>query len=222
MKFCPECGSQLPIGTAKFCSNCGNNLWTITSSSETDITVESKKQEKDTISHRNLFEKLGGKEQQEEEQQQIKGEFQNQTTHSLGIKLEDTVVQILENRGYSTEMRRKLVGSSGAIHEIDVLARRQQQNKVLAVECKNYSEARVVGIKEVRDFQSKIQDLPQITDAMFVTNTKFSSEADMYAKHNHITLYDGEKLKSDFYLMSIGRLESVPDIVLDSTLPLDT
>jgi len=144
LKFCPECGSQLPIGTAKFCSNCGNNLWTITSSSETDITVESKKQEKDTISHRNSFEKFGGKEQQEEEQQQIKGEFQNQTTHSLGIKLEDTVVQILENRGYSTEMRRKLVGSSGAIHEIDVLARRQQQNKVLAVECKNYSEARVV------------------------------------------------------------------------------
>lgn len=119
-------------------------------------------------------------------------------------------------------MRRKLVGSSGAVHEIDILARRQQQqNKVLAVECKNYSEARVVGIKEVRDFQSKIQDLPQITDAMFVTNTKFSSEAETYANHNHITLYDGDKLKSDFYLMSIGRLESIPDIVLDSTLPLN-
>jgi len=32
---------------------------------------------------------------------------------------------------------------------------------------------------------------------------------------------DGDKLKSDFYLMSIGGLESIPDIVLDSTLPLD-
>jgi hypothetical protein len=63
LKFCPECGSQLPTGTAKFCPNCGNNLWTATSSSETDITVESEKQEKDTISHRNSFEKFGGKEQ---------------------------------------------------------------------------------------------------------------------------------------------------------------
>ena len=43
---------------------------------------------------------------------------------------------------------------------------------------------------------------------MFVTNTRFSSEAETYAKHNQITLYDGEKLKNEFYLMSIGSLDS--------------
>lgn len=59
---------------------------------------------------------------------------------------------------------------------------------MLAVECKNYKESRLVGIKEIRDFESKIQDLPYITDAMFVTNTRFSSEADTYAKHNKIAL----------------------------------
>ena len=37
-----------------------------------------------------------------------------------------------------------------------------------AVECKNYGEARLVGIKEIRDFQSKLQDLSQINHAMFV------------------------------------------------------
>jgi hypothetical protein len=31
MKFCPECGSQLPIGTAKFCPSCGKSLWATTS-----------------------------------------------------------------------------------------------------------------------------------------------------------------------------------------------
>ena len=31
MKFCPECGSQLPIGTAKFCPNCGKSLCDTTS-----------------------------------------------------------------------------------------------------------------------------------------------------------------------------------------------
>jgi Holliday junction resolvase len=146
----------------------------------------------------------------------------------LGIKFEETVELILKKRGYTTEMRQKLEGNSGALNEIDVLAKRQ--NKVLAVECKNYKESRLVGIKEIRDFESKILDLPYITDAMFVTNTRFSSEAETYAKHNEITLYDGEKLKNEFYLMSIGRLDSsspsssaaIPqqDIILEFALPL--
>ena len=96
----------------------------------------------------------------------------------------------------------------------------KRQNKVLAVECKNYSDARIVGIKEIRDFQSKLQDLPGITDGMFVSNTSYSSEAETYAKHNQISLYDGERLKNDFYLMSIGRLEAVQHIVLDFSLPI--
>jgi hypothetical protein len=95
-----------------------------------------------------------------------------------------------------------------------------RQNKVLAVECKNYNDARIIGIKEIRDFQSKLQDLPDISNGMFVSNTSFSSEAETYAKHNQISLYDGERLKNDFYLMSIGRLESVQDIVLDFSLPI--
>ena len=64
-------------------------------------------------------------------------------------------------------------GKSGTLHEIDVLAKRE--NDVFAVECKNYGEARMVGIKEVRDFQSKLQDLSEINHAMFVTNIKFAS-----------------------------------------------
>ena len=202
MKFCPECGSQLPIGTAKYCSNCGKSLWVTTSETE-----ESKEE-------KNISEQF----EKGEEHQQIKGDFQNQTVHSLGIKLEETVEQIHKDRGYTTETRKKMIGSSKALHEIDILAKRQ--NKVLAIECKNYNESRIVGIKEIRDFQSKLQDLPEITDGMFVTNTNFSSEAETYAKHNQISLYDGEKLKNDFYLMNIGRLESLQEIVLDFSLPI--
>jgi hypothetical protein len=212
MKFCPECGSELPTGTAKFCHNCGSSLWATTA--ETGITVESKYEPKIIAEH--SLEKFG--KEQGEEKQQIKGDFQNQTVHSLGIKLEETVEHILKNKGYYTETRKKMIGNSKALHEIDILAKRQ--NKVLAVECKNYSEARTVGIKEIRDFQSKLQDLPEVTDGMFVTNTNFSSEAETYAKHNQISLYDGGKLKNEFYIMSIGRLESVQDIILDFSLPI--
>jgi hypothetical protein len=56
----------------------------------------------------------------------LRGEFQEQTIHSLGIKLEETVEQILKKRGYTTEMRQKLEGNSGALHEVDVLAETKQ------------------------------------------------------------------------------------------------
>ena len=38
VKFCTECGSQLPLGQAKFCPKCGKSLWTESS----DILEEQK------------------------------------------------------------------------------------------------------------------------------------------------------------------------------------
>ena len=126
------------------------------------------------------------------------------------------VEQILKTKGFSIERRLKLTGESGATHEIDVLAKRETD--VLAVECKNYCEARSVGIKELRDFQSKIQDLSQINHAMFITNIKFTSGVEDFASHNHIELWDGEKLRKDFYLLNLGRLGStLVDIELESS-----
>jgi HJR/Mrr/RecB family endonuclease len=187
MKFCSECGSPLPTRTVKFCQNCGTNLW------------QSKESEAQSL------ENSGTNMPHNSSEVLSKGEVEmephNQTIHSLGVKLEEMVEQILKAKGYSTKTRQKLKGNSGAPHEIDILATKEE--KQLAVECKNYSEARTVGIKEIRDFQSKIQDLPQIRDAMFVTNVYFSSEAQTYANHNHITLLEGEKLKDEFYLMKL-------------------
>jgi Holliday junction resolvase len=57
---------------------------------------------------------------------------------------------ILKHTGFSTQRRLKIKRISGAFHEIDVFAK--QNNKVIAVECKNYSRDRIVGIKEIRDF----------------------------------------------------------------------
>jgi hypothetical protein len=48
---------------------------------------------------------------------------------------------------YSTETETKLVGNSDATDEVDTLVKRQN-NKVPAVEYKNYREARLVEIKE--------------------------------------------------------------------------
>ena len=160
-----------------------------------------------------------------EEQKEAMVQSGQTAIYALGVKLEQMVEQIIKNKGFSTERRIKLRGQSGILHEIDVLAKRE--NDVLAVECKNYGEARLVGIKEVRDFQSKLQDLSDINHAMFVTNIKFTSGVEEYAKHNHIELWDGEKLRRDFYLLNLGRLESnvtaePVETILDTALPIKT
>jgi Holliday junction resolvase len=195
VKFCPECGWQLPLGSAKFCPNCGKSLW---DSTELSNTFEEQKEEAVQTGQTAIY--------------------------SLGVKLEQMVEQIIKNKGFSTERRIKLRGDSGTLHEIDVLAKRE--NDVLAVECKNYGETRLVGIKELRDFQSKLQDLPHINHAMFVTNIKFTSGVEEYANHNHIELWDGDKLRRDFYLLNLGRLESTqaiqPVVEVLSALPIVT
>lgn len=221
MKFCSECGSKLPIGTVKFCSSCGASLWATT----LDTSIPEGRQP--TIANTKEYRQSNGEGEEEQrlssndksiKEDEINGEFQNQTNHSLGVKFEEIVEQILKNMGYSTETRVKLEGERGTRNEIDILGK---QTQLLAVECKNYREARIIGIKEIRDFHSKIRDLPQITDALFVTNAAFSSEAKTYAEHNHITLWDGEKLKNEFYLMNIKRLgAATQDIILDFSLPI--
>jgi hypothetical protein len=46
-------------------------------------------------------------------------------------------------------------------------------------------------------------------------------EADTYANHNQITLYDGEKLKNEFYLMSIEKLDSSSAAILQQDIVLE-
>jgi Restriction endonuclease len=117
VKFCPECGSELPVGTLNFCSTCGTRLW--------------QKESKPVTLPMN---------QNELSQSQQSGP----TIYIQGLRLEDMVEQLLKKKGFETSKREKLRGRSGATHEIDVLAKKT--NQTLAVECKNYGEARIVGM----------------------------------------------------------------------------
>lgn len=187
MKFCPECGVELPIITANFCPSCGAKLW--------------KKEFQEDLSHENNVQSRN-------------------TIYSLGIKLEQMFDEILKAKGFDTTRRKKLEGKSGTFHEIDILATKNEI--VLAVECKNYGETRTIGLKDIRDFHSKLVDLPQINKSWFVTNIEFSSGVKNYASEYGIELWDGEKLRNDFYRFSLGRIDpnESEEIKISKSLPL--
>src|ERR671927_412842 len=111
MKFCPECGSQLLIGTAKFCPNCGKSLW-VTTSKTNDSNSSSTATDNDVIQSKEIIYSSKDSFKEIPKGEEIRGEFQEETTHSLGIILEETVELILKKRGYTTEMRQKLEGNS--------------------------------------------------------------------------------------------------------------
>lgn len=54
---------------------------------------------------------------------------------------------------------------------------------MLAIECKNYAESNKVGIKEIRDFSAKLDDL-DIKKGLFITNSDFSQDAIGWATNN--------------------------------------
>ena len=123
-------------------------------------------------------------------------------TYNLGINLESFVEDTVLRIGYTnTEKRKRIEGISGTLHEIDILAYKGEI--IVALECKNYTIQ--VGIKEIRDFKSKL-DLPHISEWIFVTNSRFTPEAINYANHYNIRLWGGENLSKIHYLSSIGRL----------------
>jgi hypothetical protein len=221
MKFCPECGSGLGIGSVKFCANCGKNLWQTSSNTAAAPYPSSPKL---SLSDNTIYQDIaaaGEEPKMEQGQDFASSAASTNTVYSLGVKLEELVEKILKNKDYTTQRRQKLRGRSGALHEIDVLAKRK--NMVMAVECKNYERNTVVGIKELRDFHSKLKDLHHNDDALFVTFGKFSSDSMVYANKYDIELWDGDQLSKIYLSMLIGRHATSTDfkeVTMEAALPV--
>ncbi len=145
------------------------------------------------------------------------------TAKELGTNLEDMVEKILQDRGFSTETRTKTRGSSGQLNEIDIIAKRNRI--VLAVECKNYAESNKVGIKEIRDFSAKLDDL-DVKKGLFITNSDFSQDAIGWATNNlqlkQIDLWNGNKLTENFQATVLGRSGGQLTKVSDCLNPRDS
>ena len=207
-----NCGVEGDFQKAKFCHNCGNRLdqdYQAQKIADADTSLTSSKaifQEilsHETYSNNVLLPK------------------DTSSIYNLGVQLEEVVEQILKKRDFSTQRRLKLKGRSGSLSEIDVLA--SKKNLKIAVECKNYDKETVVGIKEIRDFHSKLNDIQHYGESLFVTYGKFSSESISYADKYNIELWDGHRLSQIHLSILVGRhssSKSYNEINLEAALPI--
>jgi len=207
--FCSSCGKKADE-TDKFCTNCGEKIKEVTVQVTEELGNLIKEEYKEN--HSDLS------------QSESEVEETISTTKMLGNKLEETVERIFNEQGYETKIRQKILGQSNTYNEIDVLATRK--NVRIAIECKNYSEDRKVGIKEIRDFVQKLDDL-DIHRGTFVTSSYFSEEARNFAENNtsqkRIELWDKEDLSHELMATAIGRNPGnvlARKIKIENTLPV--
>lgn len=201
MNFCPECGVKSPIANPKFCFECGARLFFDDKIIEQPLDANSTS----TYLQVNSTENQDG--------------YPLCSTHVFGLKLEEMVEQILKSRGYTTERRKKIQGRSGAFHELDLYAKNSRG--VLVVECKNYDESRIIGIQELRNLYGKIMEIGGINEVIFVTTSEFSSESSIYATQYNILLWDGKKLREEFFKLKLGRVPAnSEETVIEKMLPI--
>ena len=169
LKYCWNCGAQLHREDAKFCSECG-----------TDLTVKS-----------DGLQRMPERLVEAKRDNGLEQASRKTSAKELGSTLEDNVASIFKSLGYTVEVRRRFTTESGTA-EIDIVLSRGTRKR--GVECKNYDPSRYIGIKELRDFKGRL-DQVGIISGLFVTNTMFSREAEQYADSNGIETWDKPMLQ---------------------------
>jgi len=141
--------------------------------------------------------------------------------NDLGRKLEECVEKILRAKGYKTQLRQRIQGSSGVPHEIDIVAERGPIKK--AVECKNWE--RPAGKENIQKFVQTLDELGRYWNGVFVAYGGFTQGARDMAEHYGIELWDYDYLKEEYWAVSVGRAEygtAEESIVVKNALPLNT
>jgi len=138
----------------------------------------------------------------------------------LGRKFEECVEKILQTKGYETQRRIRVKGKSGTPYEIDIVAKKG--NIVRAVECKNWTNA--VGREHLEKFWGTLQDLGSPWNGIFVSRAGFTADAEGYADYYNIERWDPDRVKEEWFELSIGRAEyakSGETITVSNALPLN-
>ncbi len=218
--FCPNCGKQVPDG-AKFCPNCGYNVSSILPGNQPQPEAGVKEapapapHEEPPINNDDTTPE-SPEASRDEGAEEIEEDMKKVNAYALGKKLEDLVGSIFRSKGYDVKSRVRLKGQGGVDNEIDLIVTKGDRS--IAIECKNYDHP--VGKEELMYFSKKLEDsVGAPENALFVTNSDYTSEAIAFGQSAGIEMWDGERLKEEYFNAMIGR--GVPNMkTLEIALPV--
>ncbi|MDA8193796.1 MAG: restriction endonuclease [Thermaerobacter sp.] len=132
------------------------------------------------------------------------------TANLKGARLEQQVATYFRLNGYAVELNAKLEGKSGALHEIDVLARKSDgiTEFVLAIECKAWSTP--IEKDVVSKLSMIISDIG-INKGIIVSLQGWRSGAEKSAQQEKIELWGPEELTHHLGAVSLADLNAQQD-----------
>jgi len=219
-KFCPECGTRLPIETAKFCHECGTSLSLLTSPPPDVVQPQEP-----------------GPVQQEPAEMQVKepvtdtyAEMEDDASDvhlsvnisELGKKLEEHVEEMFRGLGYRTQ-RNVRFGQNGPRHyAIDVVA--QKDAELIAIGCHHGSQP--AGMEEVTQFSQKLLWMNEDTEAtwhgIFIAFSNFTPEAESVAQQRNIEPWGRDVITEKWIQYSSQQIRSRGEMLPPEPSPLIT
>jgi Restriction endonuclease len=223
-KFCPECGTRLPIETAKFCHECGTSLSLLSCPPPDVVQPQEPVPVPQEPTEPQVNEPVPDTYAEVED---AASDVQLSVNISeLGKKLEEHVEEMFRGLGYRTQRNVRFGQNGPRPYAIDVVA--QKDEELVAIECHN--DPQPAGREEVTQFSRKIQWLSEDTDAtwhgIFIAYGNFTPEAESVAQGKHVETWGRDEITEKWIQYFSGQMggrgetltrESAPPITTNGT-----
>jgi hypothetical protein len=113
---------------------------------------------------------------------------------SFEFKSKSQLIQYLEKQGYKVKEDAEVTGRSGAVHNIDILATRDEGIITHSIAIGIEVAGKPMGLDRVFDFDDRAYDAG-ILDKVFVAVPGLTKEASQFAKRQRIRVFEVEQLE---------------------------
>jgi len=103
------------------------------------------------------------------------------------------LIQYLKKQGYKVMENAKVKGRSGAEHNIDILATKDEGILTYRIAINIEADKRPVGLDKVFKFDDKVYDA-SILDKVFIVAPELTDEARQFAGHQGIRVFEVKQL----------------------------
>jgi hypothetical protein len=219
-KFCPECGTRLPIETAKFCHECGTSLALLSCPTPDVVQPQEPVPAPQETPEPQVQEPVT---QTYAEVEDHASDVQLSVNISeLGKNLEEHVEEMFRGLGYRTQRNVRFGQNGPRPYAIDMVALKDEE--LVAIECHN--DIQPADVWEVTQFSRKLQRMREDTEAawhgIFIAYGNFTPEAESVAQQQNIEPWGRDVIAEKWIQYFSGQMGSRGEMLTPESSPLIT